>query len=109
MTAVDFAHEFICKKYFVGIGLESGYINLYSWALQNIDDSNSGNWSLLATLDNVKAHDLSVTQLRFRPKFGCAGEKQEKEEDETDVVNLQMASCGADHLTRVTTIIIKSK
>ncbi|XP_017054373.1 probable elongator complex protein 2 [Drosophila ficusphila] len=79
ITAVAFSHNYLNgtdDTYIVALGTETGLIKIYQFA--------QGEWKLLSDLNKSQAHHLTVRRLQFRPG------KQ-----------LQLASCGEDHLVRI--------
>ncbi|EDW08843.1 probable elongator complex protein 2 [Drosophila mojavensis] len=80
ITAVSFAHSFLDQQdgvYVLALGTERGIIKIYQL--------HKGQWQLRCDLDKNLAHHLTVKRLQFRP-----GQQQ-----------LQLASCGEDHLVRI--------
>ncbi|XP_064552156.1 elongator complex protein 2 [Drosophila montana] len=79
ITAVSFAPHYLNGQdgiYVLALGTESGIIKIYRF--------NKGQWQLSCDLNNDCAHHLTVKRLQFRP-----GQQ------------LQLASCGDDHLVRI--------
>ncbi|BFG04087.1 probable elongator complex protein 2 [Drosophila madeirensis] len=80
ITAVAFARDFLSgttDTYVLACGTETGQIRIYQFA--------AGEWKLLCDINKDRAHHLTVRRLQFRP-----GQQQ-----------LQLASCGDDHLVRI--------
>ncbi|KAI8036838.1 hypothetical protein M5D96_010148 [Drosophila gunungcola] len=79
ITAVAFSRNYLNKTddtYILALGTEAGLIKIYQLV--------RGEWKLLSDLNKIQAHHLTVRRLQFRPG---------KE--------LQLASCGEDHLVRI--------
>ncbi|KAH8401034.1 hypothetical protein KR009_002596 [Drosophila setifemur] len=79
ITAVAFGSGYLNgtdDTYILALGTENGLIKIYQLA--------NGEWKLLSDLSKSQAHHLTVRRLQFRPG------KQ-----------LQLASCGEDHLVRI--------
>ncbi|XP_017133182.1 probable elongator complex protein 2 [Drosophila elegans] len=79
ITAVAFSRNYLNKTddtYILALGTETGLIKIYQLV--------RGEWKLLSDLTKSQAHHLTVRRLQFRPG---------KE--------LQLASCGEDHLVRI--------
>ncbi|XP_016987168.2 probable elongator complex protein 2 [Drosophila rhopaloa] len=74
ITAVAFSHH-SCAN-ILALGTETGLIKIYKLA--------RGEWILLCDLSKSQAHHLTVRRLQFRPGK-----------------DLQLASCGEDHLVRI--------
>jgi elongator complex protein 2 len=76
-------HNNSAGSYLLAIGFESGIIQLHSF------DGSSSCFSLMKSLDHSEAHHLCVNKLEFRPN--CK--------------EIQLASCGNDHLVRIYDIV----
>ncbi|KAM8714538.1 hypothetical protein ACLKA7_014631 [Drosophila subpalustris] len=79
ITAVSFAQRCQGSSYVLALGMESGHIKIYQFS--------NGNWQLGCDLSKDLSHHLTVKRLQFRP-----GQQTE---------NMQLASCGEDHLVRI--------
>ncbi|EDW01131.1 probable elongator complex protein 2 [Drosophila grimshawi] len=80
ITAISFAQRCLDEQaqiYLLALGTESGIIKIYQFT--------HGKWQLRCDLNKDSAHHLTVKRLQFRP-----GQLQ-----------LQLASCGEDHLVRI--------
>ncbi|KAH8280565.1 hypothetical protein KR018_010268 [Drosophila ironensis] len=79
ITAVAFSRDYqngTDGTYILALGTESGHVKLYQLT--------KGEWKLLSDLNKSQAHHLTVRRLQFRPGK-----------------DLQLASCGEDHLVRI--------
>ncbi|XP_018587314.2 elongator complex protein 2 [Scleropages formosus] len=96
-TAVSFC-PISCPdgSYLVAAGLECGKIALFKW--RPLADMSAGtDWSRCGELDESQSHALSVKRLRWRPKVGRAGHRDEG----ADGSWVQLASAGADHAVKI--------
>ncbi|XP_036422308.1 elongator complex protein 2 [Colossoma macropomum] len=93
------------QSYLLAVGLESGRIVLYKW--RPMEDLYSGSdWSKCAETDASQSHTLVVKRLRWRPRAGQAGQRDESEcqSKSGHPAWVQLASAGADHAVKIFSI-----
>ncbi|CAO1304756.1 unnamed protein product [Diamesa tonsa] len=81
ITALAFGIQKVNDSYILAIGLESGFIHLYTF--------NGSSFEFKTIINQSNAHHLSVNKLQFRP----------------NTTVLQLASCGNDNTVRIYEII----
>uniref|UniRef100_W5K7J8 Elongator complex protein 2 n=1 Tax=Astyanax mexicanus TaxID=7994 RepID=W5K7J8_ASTMX len=100
-TAVTVCPFLLSDQYLLAVGLESGQIVLYKW--RPVEDLSSGSdWSKCAETD-AQSHTLVVKRLRWRPRSGQAGQRDEDKRPSESGHHawVQLASAGADHAVKI--------
>ncbi|ESO12321.1 hypothetical protein HELRODRAFT_105279 [Helobdella robusta] len=101
VTAIDIAHQLVCQKYLVSVGLESGNLLFYLWSPTFNADASP--WICLDALDNSMAHHMAVKRLRFRPR--C--EESQKSTCPSPLISksnsdsFEVASCSEDGAVKI--------
>lgn len=98
VTAVAFADSLYSNKLVLGIGTESGHIEV--WAVPTEVIQESAGPTLLHSVPVNDSHFYTVNKLAWRPLNGTADKNTEK-------VDLTLASCGEDCGVRIFDFMIK--
>uniref|UniRef100_A0A6Q2Z2V3 Elongator complex protein 2 n=1 Tax=Esox lucius TaxID=8010 RepID=A0A6Q2Z2V3_ESOLU len=104
-TAVSVC-PFLCPdlSYLLAVGLDSGRILLYKWTPSGGSiGAEAADWSRYGETDVSQSHTLTVKRLRWRPRVGRAGQRDDGvgERAPADDVWVQLASAGADNSVRI--------